>query len=221
MGPQISRRRRDRHAQAWQAGTSGVDDEDSPQDFATQPPDTPASLPAQGPDTADLPPLFPPESNRAVELREERMQGSRYIPPSVHAATLRAYRRICDALESEVRNLEDFLVDGSLTEEGEPVATEIEGILEQLYQYPLGEGENLKRVIVAINFQIRNARWTRKHVEFLAAAVSFLRARTTILEAHIETLLDMIVEHGLDPFRGTIAEPEVIARYRIEKVEER
>jgi hypothetical protein len=219
MGAQTLPRQRNWHLQTWQAGTSSVYDEDVSENFAPRPPEAPTCLPAEAPGRDDLPPLFPPESNHAVELREERMQGSMYIPPSAHSGILRAYRRICDALESEVRKLEDFLVDGLLTEEGEPVATEIEGALEQLYQYPLGEGENLKRAVVAIKFQIRNARWTRKHVEFLVAAVGFLRARTTILEQHIGTLIDLIVEHGLDPFRGTIAEPEVVTRYRIEKVE--
>jgi hypothetical protein len=107
-----------------------------------------------------------------------------------------------------------------VSEEGTEVVVEVEVLLEELYACKYGQGESLKRVVVAVQSQVNNARWDRKHVEFLRDVVRFLRVRYLVDEATVEACYEMMKARGLDPFRGSICEPRVVKRYRIEEVAE-
>ena len=114
--------------------------------------------------------------------------------------------------------MEDFLVDGKVIEAGLEVFVEVEHLLERLYECPWGEGECLKRVVVAVQAQINNSWWTQAHVQFLDDIVGRLRVRYLINEAVVRECYELIELHGLDPFRGGVSEPEVRKRFRIQEV---
>ncbi len=78
------------------------------------------------------------------------------------------FRRHCDQLRLEVARISDFMSDGIVTDEGLEVIVEIEVLLEQLYDCPWSEGENLRRVVVLLQSQLLNAKWTDRHVFFFA-----------------------------------------------------
>lgn len=160
---------------------------------------------------------FGPELDSFERAREAAGWGSRFKPPIDHDKYA-SYRRICDDLNSEVATLTDFLVDGTVTEEASGVVAEIESDLERLYDCHWGEGESLKRAVIAIQSQINNARWTAKHVDFLRSAVSFLRPRYLVNDLAVDELNQMIEQHGLDQFRGSVSDSEVATRYRIERI---
>ena len=141
--------------------------------------------------------------------------GRLYVPPVPDKEARRSYYRICDAMYRETQELRQLLADGSLDEEGVGPVAEIHGSLEQLYELQFAEGESLKSVVVAIQSQINNAKITDRHVAFLSDAVAHLRARYTIDEATVDAINDMIEDQGLDVFRGTVSQPEVLTHYRI------
>ena len=157
---------------------------------------------------------------RASEQRRRLGWGSRFLPPFEGSEEYALFRRICDDLTSEVNSLNDFLVDGKVAEEGSGTVVEIEYLLERLYDCNWGGDEILQRAVVAIQSQVNNAHWTTRHVEFFRDVLRFLRARYVLSESTIDECYEMIEKHGLDPFRGTLSEPEVVKRYRIVEVQE-
>ena len=92
---------------------------------------------------------------------------------------------------------------------------EYEGGLADLYRLQWGEGEFLKRFVTAIEAVLKNADWTKKHVEFAIDAASYLRGRFSLGERDIDECFELATSHGLDPFRGTVREPEVRHPYKI------
>ena len=130
------------------------------------------------------------------------------------------YQRICDSLLTELSRIDDYLEDGVVSDEGLEVVVEIEHLLETLYDCPWQEGRKLKNVVMAIKSQVKNARWTAQHVGFLKHFVPFLRSRYLINEQTVRDCYDAIKTHGLDPFRGTMVEPERAKKYRIVEAEE-
>ncbi|SRR5258707_3229313 len=138
-------------------------------------------------------------------------------PPDVEG--WKKFRRTCDELLAELKRVDDYFEDDVVSEAGSGVILELESLLEQLYSYPWGAEECLKRIVVAIQTQINNARWTRRHVAFLKEVVRELRARYTIDEAEIAEVKEAIKRHGLNIFRGTVAEPtDAVRKYRIVEV---
>lgn len=162
----------------------------------------------------------PSDLEIAQETRRRQGWGNRYEPKVEDAEGRTLFYRICDDLEAELRAIDDVMADGEVTEEGAGVIAEVEHHLERLYDCPFGEGESLKGVVVAIQSQLSNARWTVQHVNFLKAALLFLRARWVINDQTVDTIDDMIEEHGLDVFRGTVSEPDVVTRYIIAEARE-
>ena len=140
--------------------------------------------------------------------------------PPKEVATYRAFRRLCDDIFAELEMINGFFINDEVSDEGAEVVAEVEALLEELYTCPHGQGESLKRVVVAVQSQVNNVRWERRHIEFLGDVVRFLRVRYLVNEATVETCYDMMKARGLDPFRGTICEPRVLKRYRIEAVVE-
>lgn len=130
----------------------------------------------------------------------------------------RQFRRICDDLYEEVERLLDYLLDGQVVDEGLATVAEIENHLERLYDCEWGEDECLKRMVVAIQAQLNNTKWTATHVELLKTFVPFLRVRWLINEATVSECYDIIEETGLDQFRGTLSRDDVVRRYVLQEV---
>jgi hypothetical protein len=141
------------------------------------------------------------------------------VPPQ-QETHYRQFRRIADRLVEEIKKIDDFLDGDAVAEEGLEVIVEVEALLETLYDCPWGQGEALKRVVVAIQSQVSNAAWKRPQVAFLQELLPYLRVRYVIDEGTVEECYAMIQRHGLDPFRGTVSEPVVLKKYRIEEVTE-
>lgn len=139
---------------------------------------------------------------------KESQQASKYQP----------FRKNCDALFEEITNIEDYLVEDVVSDEGLERIVEIEHLLEQLYDCHWGEAESLKRVVVSIQSQINNTEWTSSHVNFLKEVLSLLRVRYVIDQSTVDECYDLIEEHGLDPFRGTVSEPEIQKHYKIVEI---
>ena len=152
-----------------------------------------------------------------------------FITPPPHAKRLagagamkqdeyRDFRGICDDLYEEVGQLRDYVLDGEVVDEGLATVAEIENQLERLYDCEWGEDECLKRMVVAIQAQLSNTKWTATHVELLRTFVTFLRVRWLINEATVSECYDMIEEMGLDQFRGTLSGDDVVRRYVLQEV---
>lgn len=130
----------------------------------------------------------------------------------------RKFRRICDELCHEAALLDDYLVDGVVVDEGLATVAEIEHHLERLYDSEWGEGECLKRIVVALQAQLGNTKWTHAHVKLLNAAAPFLRVRWLINEATVSECYEIIAELGLDQFRGTMSGDGIVRRYVLQEV---
>ena len=141
--------------------------------------------------------------------------------PPANIAAYGAFRRLCGGIFEELGRIDAFFVEDAVSDEGSEVVAEIEALFEDLYACPYGQGESLKRVVVAVQSQVNNARWDRMHVEFLRDVIRFLRVRYLVDEAAVDACYDIMKARGLDPLRGTICQPQVVQRYRIEEVVER
>ncbi len=155
-----------------------------------------------------------------LSLASESRSIARSVQPMTErsvkqAASYRSYRRICDELVAESKRLESFLVDGKLNEEGLEVVVEIEHILDELYNCKWGEGECIKRVVVAIWSQIKNVQWEESHTRFVRDISVYLRNAYLVNDATIKECFNLIREHGLEVFRGSLVETSVRKRYKI------
>lgn len=126
-----------------------------------------------------------------------------------------AFRRICNELKHEIAVAKQHLTDGVVDEFGLPSILHIEALLEELFDCDWGQGEHLQRIVVAIETQTKNAEWTSSHVAFLDEFIGFLSTRYVIDDVVVSQCVATIKSHGLDPFRGTVAEPETVKKYRI------
>jgi hypothetical protein len=131
----------------------------------------------------------------------------------------REFRGLLDTTLAEVDRLRDCLVGDVLQPEAAGEIVEIQDGLQRLYRCKWGEGECLKRVVVAIQSQTNNADWTAKHVHFLRNALRAVRARFVIDDGLVRHVIELIREQGLDQFRGTVAEPVVLKKYKIEELQ--
>jgi hypothetical protein len=155
----------------------------------------------------------------ASELaRVPRRAKSTAFKPPKEVTSYPAFRGICDDIFNELTKIGAFLNHGEVRDEGAEITVEVEALLEKLYACPYGQGESLKRVVVAVQSQLNNARWNESHVEFLKDVIRYLRVRYLVDDATVDASYDMMRARGLDPFRGTVCEPRVIKRYRIEEV---
>jgi hypothetical protein len=151
-------------------------------------------------------------------FKQEKNDSLKKLPKDDTA--YRSFRRLCDRLAEELNNIDDFLLKDEIADEGFEVVVEVEHLLEDLYDCPWGENECLKRTVVAIQSQVNNINWTRQHVDFLKDIVNYLRVRYLIDEATVNACYTMLADRGLDLFRGTVSEPKVVKKYRIDEVKE-
>lgn len=140
--------------------------------------------------------------------------------PPKDISSYRAFRRLCDAIFEELGRIDAFFVKDEVCDEDSEVVAEVEALLEELYACPYGQGESLKAVVVAVQSQVNNVRWDRRHIDFLRDVFRFLRVRYLVDEMSVKTCYDFMKARGLEPFRGTICEPQVMKRYRIQEVAE-
>ncbi len=154
-----------------------------------------------------------------LSARDKRGWGRNYKPKLDDAEARREYRRICDSIKAEARLLQDHVQDGHVVDEAFGIIAEIQDLLETLYDFPFGEGESLKSVVVALQAQLNNVRWTKQHVDFLTAAIQYLSVRWVVNDQTADEIGDMVEAFGLDVFRGTVSDSDVLVEYRIEKVE--
>ncbi len=170
-----------------------------------------SSRPTSGATSLDL----APEDRRSNASRPQ-MRGP--YGTASESASYRDFRRICDELLMQAKRADDYLVDARLGDTGMEVVVEVEQLLDELYSNTWGTKECLKRIVLAIGSQIYNVAWTQAHVAFLKDVVRLLRISYLIDDSLVEECLKLIRVHGLEVFRGTIAETEVRKKYRIEEV---
>jgi len=156
----------------------------------------------------------------SLGARYKRGWGPKYEPPVADEDGRTRFRRLCDDLAAYVQQVDQFLADGVVADDGAGIVAEIQASLEQLYRCPFGLGESLKSVVVAIQSQVNNAIWTDRHVAFLKAVTRFLRRRYVVSKQTADEVFDMIEEYGLDPFRGSVSDTGVRVRYRLERVQD-
>lgn len=145
---------------------------------------------------------------------------SAFQKPPNDVLSYQAFRRLCDAISVELGRIDAFFVNDEMSDEGAEVVAEVEALLEELYACPYGQGEALKRIVVAVQSQVNNVRWDKRHIDFLRDVSRFLRVRYLVDETSVKTCYDYMKARGLEPFRGTICEPRGIKRYRIQEVGE-
>jgi len=152
----------------------------------------------------------------AISLTPAPVSGaSKKVPSCVDRSVFVDFRRICNTLKHEIIVAKQHLSEGLVDEFGLPAILHIEDLLEELFDCEWGQGEHLKRVVVAIESQTKNVEWTSSHVAFLEEVIGFLSTRYVIDEFVVSQCVVSIKSHGLDPFRGTVAEPETLRKYKI------
>lgn len=166
--------------------------------------------------TSALAAVKPPDRSRSPEVLKRAPQVVR-LPDRVTGYP--NFRRICDELVAAASRLDEYLQNDLIADEGLEVVVQVEHLLEVLYECKWGESESLKRIVVAIQSQVNNAKWTKQHVEFLKDIVLLVRGRYLIDPPFVNECMDLIAEHGLDEFRG-IMSGEVVHRFRLEPVED-
>lgn len=168
-------------------------------------------------DLADLQPLDMQAGRASARRKSSKPDRERVREDSTDA--YRSFQRICDEILEELCRIHDYLEDDAVSDEGLEVTVEVEHLVERLYDCPWGAGDELKKVVMAVKSQIGNARWTKQHVAFLKSFFPYLRTRYVINEQVVKDCYDEIKTHELNPFRGTLTEPEGTRRYRIVEVE--
>lgn len=136
-------------------------------------------------------------------------------PPPPQTTGYLEFRRICDAVLTEIGQLQELLAGDQLIGDWFGPVVEIEALLEKLYDTPWGEAEALKRIVVSIQAQINNSPLDGRHVRFLTEVFRNLRVRYLIDSIAVDEVQHAVKRHGLDLFRGTVSEPVVRKRYMI------
>jgi hypothetical protein len=129
------------------------------------------------------------------------------------------FREICQDLHAESQVVAKYLIGNMVAEEGAGAVAEIQSLLERLYDCRFGQGESLKSIVVLLQSQLNNANWTSPHVDLLRLTDDLLRTRNVPDDQTVAEVGDLIEECGLNPFRGSVADNGLVARYRIEKIE--
>jgi len=160
--------------------------------------------------------------SRGEEERRRLRWGPQYLPEIDGREERRQFSQICEQVLDELEGLEaaDYLMDGKVSDEGAGVVAEIANLLEQLFDCPFGDGESLKSVVVAIQSQTNNVDWTPEILAFLRDTMQFLRARYVVNDQTVDEVYEILKEHGLDPFRGSVSDRDMKTRYRLVEVEE-
>ncbi|MDB5312086.1 MAG: hypothetical protein JWO38_6288 [Gemmataceae bacterium] len=155
--------------------------------------------------------LLPSQSEESGGRARKPAKGGAVEDPALY----KRFRRLCDSILSEVRELEASISEGRLPDDWLGSAAEIEALLEQLYDVPWGQRDALKGVVTAILFQVVNADWHPNHVMFLKDMISRLRSRYSIDQTAVKECAESVRLYELDQFRGTATKPMVRTHYKI------
>jgi hypothetical protein len=169
-----------------------------------------------------MPPPVAVQPGSSEAARRRVGWGRRFFPEIADREARASFANICQRVLCELEDLEqsDCLAGGKVSEEGAGFIVQIDDLLESLFDCPFGQGESLKGVVVAIQSQTRNADWTQEIVSFLREAMVFLQARYAVNDQTIDEVYEIIKEHGLDPFRGTVSDEGIKTQYRLVRVDE-
>ncbi len=155
----------------------------------------------------------------AARARDQRGWGARFPARTNNEEPhRRQYKLLCEDVLEHLRDLQGYIEDGVLADDASSGIAEIQQLLEEMYDCPFGQGESLKSVVVALQSQVHNVEWTPVHVKFLRAAFEYLRRRWIITGQTAAEIDDIIEEFGLDVFRGTVSDADVLVEYHLEKV---
>lgn len=162
-----------------------------------------ASLPASGPAAAN---------------KQEVKRAMKAATPGKKQAEERIYkqfRQLMDALVEEIDKAPDYVENDVVTNEGSSVTVEVDELLRRVAEIPWGQGESLKLAVTVLRIPTRNARWTPQHIQFLQEAARLLRVQYLIDSSTVGMLKQLLKAYGLDIFRGSVTQPEVLRRYKI------
>jgi hypothetical protein len=148
--------------------------------------------------------------NGNIDSRKRQAEAS-----DAKRADYQKFRAICDEIIAEIEQLETYFQGDELDSDAAPYILEIEDALERLYSCHWGENDSLKMVVVALQSQLNNAQWDRRHVTLLRNRVAGLRKAYLIDDQFVNECYQEIDELGLNEFRGTLSEGELRKRYRI------
>ncbi len=154
------------------------------------------------------------------EARIAQAWGPRFMPDIEQRKAREQFSLICQRIKCELDDLalSDGFVNGRVMDHAAGVIVEIAQLLEALFDCPFGEGESLKAVVVTIQSQTNNVKWSQETVAFLKDVASFLRARYVINDQTVDEVYKIMQEHGLDPFRGSISDRDIRTRYHLVEV---
>jgi soluble cytochrome b562 len=153
-------------------------------------------------------------------IEPPRQGGSPRKPPAsgskrAEETIYKQYRKLLDALVEELDKAPDYLEDGVLTDEGTTVTGEVDELLRRVAEIRWGEGESLKLAVTVLRIPTKNARWKSSHIRFLLEAARLLRVQYLVDQSTVNSCKQLLKAHGLDVFRGSVREPDVIRRYKI------
>ncbi len=106
------------------------------------------------------------------------------------------FRSLCNAILEELERRDKAQAVAAIGE-----------LLERLYDCGHGDDDALKRVIVAVQSQVNRVAWDEAHTRFLFDLFSFLRWRRRLDGETVARCYETLKQHGLDPFRGSVAQP--------------
>jgi hypothetical protein len=154
-----------------------------------------------------------------VGARRDAGWGLAYEPPT-RKQDYNRFRRICDDLLDEVKQLDQFVDGEIIADEASGIEARILDLLDmQLYDCKWGEGESLKSVTSVILAQLNNVDWRAIHYRFLAEVIPMLRTRYIIDAGVTESVQDIIDRTGLVQFRGSVMETDLKFRYKVVREE--
>jgi hypothetical protein len=136
-------------------------------------------------------------------------------------ADIGAYHKYISLLEyslAQLKNLNDFIEQDIVTDEGLAHVVEIETTLEELSMCDFGAGTALENCVVAVQGQVCNCNWTKCHVGFLDDAIRYLRARYTFVDSDVDAIFALMKRYGLDQFRGAVSGSAIKKTYVISEV---
>ncbi len=143
--------------------------------------------------------------------------GEHHLPRIQDREARQHFSEISQKVLSELEELElaGYVANGTVTSEAAGTIAEIAKLLETMFDCPFGEEESLKSVVVAIQSQTNNVDWTRQIVDFLRDVMTFLRARYVVNDQTVDEVYQIMKEHGLDSFRGSVSDRGIKTHYHL------
>lgn len=163
------------------------------------------------------------EAGRGEDARKRIGWGERFRPRIADREARQRFSQICQKILCELDGMElaGTVVDGRVTDEGAGAIAEIANLLDAMFHCPFGEGESLKSVVVAVQSQTNNVEWTRRLIEFLRDVMKFLRVRYVLNDQTVDEVYQIMKDHDLDEFRGSVSDIGIRTRYHLVRVDDR